>query len=104
LFSLVGGIGVWVIRESVTARSAQLFGRVEAALDVVDEGLERAPESLGRATERLDSARLEQTELSRQPQPKNARRKALALSVKRGIAPEIEDAHVTLSTVAEASA
>jgi hypothetical protein len=103
LFSLVGGIGTWVIREPVTVRATQLFGRVEAALATVDEGLDHARESLARATERLDSARQEQRNLSQQPQPKNAARKALAQSVKRNIVPELEHARVKLSTVAEAS-
>jgi hypothetical protein len=101
LFSLAGGLGVWVIRGPVTLRTKHIFGRAEAALDVVDEGLERARESLARATERLDAARQDQKNLDKQPP--NARRKALAASVKRGLAPELEDAHLKLSTVAEAS-
>jgi hypothetical protein len=103
IVSLAGGVATWVIWQPVTVRTTQIFGRVEGALDVVDEGLERARASLARATERLDAARQEQRDLSQQAQPKNVKRKALALSVKRGIAPELEDAHVKLSTVAEAS-
>jgi chromosome segregation ATPase len=103
IVSLAGGVGVWAVWQPVTIRTTQTFGRVEGALQVVDGGLERARESLARATERLDAARQEQRDLSQQPQPKDARRKALALSVKRGIAPELEDAHVKLSRVAEAS-
>src|SRR5262245_50433289 len=80
LLSLAGAIGVWVIWEPVTLRTGQIFGRAEGALDVVDEGLERVRESLARATERLDAARQEHTNLGQQPQ--NAKRKALALSVK----------------------
>jgi hypothetical protein len=103
LLSLVGGIGIWVIRDPIVVRATQIFGRVEAALDVVDEGLEGARKSLGRAMERLESARQEQRNLSQQPQPKNGKRKALALAVKRGLAQQVEDSRRKLSTVAEAS-
>jgi hypothetical protein len=103
LLSLGGGIGVWVIRGPVTVRATHIFGRMDTALATVDEGLDRARESLTRAAEHLDSARQEQKNLSQQPQPKNAARKALAMSVKRGLASDLEHAHVKLSTVAEAS-
>jgi hypothetical protein len=84
-------------------RASQIFGRVEAALDVVDEGVDGARKSLARAMERLESARQEQRNLSQQPQLKNGKRKALALAVKRSLPPAIEDSRRKLDTVAEAS-
>ncbi len=103
LLSLVGGIGVWVVKEPVTARTTQVFQRIDAALDLADRGLEQARTSLARAAERLDSAREEQRKLSQQPQPNNAAKKTLARTVQRSIAPEFDKAHGKLQTVAEAA-
>jgi hypothetical protein len=103
LLSLVGGIGVWIIRQPVMVRTSQIFGRAQAALDIVEEGLEGTRKSLTRAKEHLDSARQDQKNLNQQPQPKNAKRKALAMAVKRGLSKDIEDSQAKLNTVAEAS-
>jgi hypothetical protein len=103
LLSLVGGIGVWVIREPTMVKASAIFGRVEAALDVVDEGLGGARNSLARAIERSETAHQEQRNLNQHPQPKNGKRKALALAVKRSLPQAVEDSRRKLNTVAEAS-
>src|SRR5258708_3978497 len=103
LLSLAGGIGVWIVKEPVRARATRAFGRVEAALDVADKGLEHASTSLARAEERLDSVKQEQRKLAPEPRKDNTARRALARNVQRRIAPELGDAHQKLHTVAEAA-
>jgi hypothetical protein len=87
----------------VTDRATRVFERLEAALDVADQGLDQVKTSLARATERLDSARQEQTKLAQQPQPNNASRRVLARTVQQRLAPELADAQQKLHTVAEAA-
>jgi hypothetical protein len=103
LLSVAGGVGVWIVKEPVTAKATRVFERVEAALDVADQGLDHAQTSLARAAERLDSAREEQRKLARQPQPSSALRRMLARTVQQRIAPQFNDAHGKLHTVAEAA-
>src|SRR5262249_5680136 len=57
LLSLAGGVGVWIVEGLVTARATRVFERIEAALDIADQGLAQVETSLARAAERLDSAR-----------------------------------------------
>jgi hypothetical protein len=103
LLSLAGGLGVWFVKGQVTARATRVFGRIEAALDVADQGLDQVNTSLARAAERLDSAREEQRKLAQAPQQNSAPRRLLARTVRQRIAPEIGDAHEKLHTVAEAA-
>jgi hypothetical protein len=103
LLSLAAGVGVWIVKEPVTARATNVFGRIEAALDVADQGFDHVNSSLARATERLDSARQEQRKLAQEPQKNRALGRLLARTVQQRIAPEIDDAHETLHTVAEAA-
>ena len=85
----------------MTARATQVFGRVAAALDVAEQGLEHAGTSLARAAERLDRVREEQRQ---QPRRGNAARSFMARTVQQLIAPQFSEAHETLHTVAEAAA
>ena len=85
----------------MTARATQVFGRVAAALDVAEQGLEHASTSLARAAERLDRVREEQRQ---QPRRGNAARSFMARTVQQLIAPQFSEAHETLHTVAEAAA
>ena len=103
LVSLAVGVGVWVVKEPVTAKATRVFGRIEAALDIADSGLEHVKASLARAAERLDGAREEQRKLAREPQRSSALRRTLARTVQRTVAPELGDAHQKLHTVAEAA-
>jgi hypothetical protein len=103
LLSLAGGVGVWIIKEPVTAKATYLFGRIEAALDVAEDNLDEVKASLTRASERLNSAREEQRTIAKQPQPGGALRRTLARKVQRTIAPELGDAHDKLHNVAEAA-
>jgi hypothetical protein len=103
LLSLAGGIGVWVIRPTVSAKATLVFGRVEAALDVADQALAHVKTSLERAAERLDKVREEQRQLAREPQRADAARRFLARTVQQRVAPELGNAHEKLHTVAEAA-
>lgn len=103
LLSLVGGVGVWIIKGPVTARATRLFERIEAALNVADQGLDQVESSLARASERLDSAREEQRLLALEPQQNLAMRRILARTVQQRVSPEINEANHKLHTVAEAA-
>jgi hypothetical protein len=103
LLSLAGGVGVWIVKGPATAKATRVFGRIEAALDVADQGLDHVKTSLARAAERLDSVQEEQRKLAREPPKFNAARRLLARTVQQRIAPELGDAHETLHTVAEAA-
>jgi hypothetical protein len=103
LLSLAAGIGVWIVKEPATAKATHVFERVEAALDIADQGLNQVKASLVRAAERLDSAREEQRKLAQEPQRASTLRRMLARTVQQSIAPELGDAHERLHTVAEAA-
>jgi hypothetical protein len=103
LISLAGGIGVWIIKQPVTEKVNRVVERVEAALEVAEGSLEQVKASLTRAQERLDSAREDQRKLAQEPQPGGALRRKLARTVQQRLAPELDDAHERLHTVAEAA-
>ncbi len=103
LLAIAAGVGVWVVKGPVTARATQVFGRVDAALDVADQGLDHVKASLGRAAERLEGAREEQRKLAQQPQQTGAMRRLLARTVQQRVAPDLEAANERLHTVAEAA-
>jgi hypothetical protein len=105
LLSLAGGVGVWAVKGPVTAKATWVFQRVEAALDVADQGLEHVKTSLDRAAERLDNVRKQQRQLAREREPRKAdtARRFLARTVQQSVAPELGNAHEKLHTVAEAA-
>jgi hypothetical protein len=103
LLSLAGAIGVWVVKGPVTASATHIFERIEAALDIADQGLDHVETSLSRAAERLDSAKEEQRKLAREPRTADVARRFLARTVQQRIAPEIGDSLEELHTVAEAA-
>jgi hypothetical protein len=103
LLSLAGGVGVWVVKEPVTAKATRTFERIEAALDVAERNLDQVKTSLNRAAERLDSAREEQRKLAQEPQPNSAFQRIAARKVLPRIAPDLGNAHEKLHTVAEAA-
>jgi hypothetical protein len=103
LLSLAGGVGVWVIRPTVSSKATFVFGRVDAALDVADQALAHVKASLARAAERLDKVREERRQLAREPQRGDATRRFLARTVQQTVAPEIDNAHEKLHAVAEAA-
>jgi hypothetical protein len=103
LLSLAGSIGVWIVREPVAAKATLIFGRIEAALDVADQGLDHVKTGLAKAVERLESAKEQQRKLAQEPQQSSSLRRMLARTVQQSIAPGISDAHEKLHTVAEAA-
>jgi hypothetical protein len=103
LVSLAGGVGVWVVKGPVAARTERVFGKVDAALGVAEQKLGQVQASLGRAAKRLDSAREEQGKLAQASKPRCAVRRTLARRVRQEVAPELGDAQDKLHTVAEAA-
>jgi len=103
LLSLVGGVGVWFVREPLTERATKIFGRIETALDLADQGFEHVKTGLTRATERLDSAREEQRKLALEPRRNIFLQRTLARTVAQNIAPTLGDADEKLHKVAEAA-
>jgi len=103
LLSLAAAVGVWVVKGPWTDRATHVFERVEAKLDVADQGLDHVKSSLARASERLDAAREEQRKLAQEPQRQGALGRMLARTVQQSVAPQIGDAHEKLHTVAEAA-
>jgi len=103
LLSLVGGVGVWIVKGPVTARAIHVFERIEAALDVADQGLRQVKTSLTRAAERLDSVKEEHVKLAQGPRTNNPVGRVLARTVQQRIAPDLDNTHETLHTVAEAA-
>jgi hypothetical protein len=104
LLSLAGGVGVWVVKEPVTAGATHVFGRVEEKLDKAEQSLNHVATSLARAAERLDRVRQEQRKLAKKPPP--ALQRILARTVRQGIeriAPQLGNANEELHTVAEAA-
>jgi hypothetical protein len=102
LVSLAVGVGVWVIREPVTTRLTQIFGRVEGGLDLADRSLDYAQKSLARAATHLEEVRKEQKDLSQAPKKDSATWKLLSRKVQRKFGPELDEAHQKLQTLAEA--
>jgi hypothetical protein len=103
LLSLAGGVGVWMVKEPVTAKATRVFERIEAALNAVDQGLDRVKTSLDGAADRLESVRAEQKKLAHAPRNNSATRRFMARTVQQLIAPQFSEAHETLHTVAEAA-
>ncbi len=103
LLSLAGGAGVWIVKEPATAKATHVFERIEAALDIADQALDHVKTSLARAAERLESAKQEQKKIAQQPRRNNMMGRLLARTVQQRIAPEFDDAHENLHTVAEAA-
>jgi hypothetical protein len=103
LLSLAGGVGIWLVKEPVTAKATRVFDRLEAALDIADKGLAHVKTTLARAAERLDSVRAEQRKLAQEPRNNSATRRFMARTVQQLIAPQFTEAHETLHTVAEAA-
>src|SRR5262249_36908976 len=103
LLFLAGGVGVWIVRGPLTAKATGLFKRIEAALDVADQGLGQVKASLDRAADNLVETREKQRELAEQPVKKSALTRLLARTVQQKIMPDVGDAQQKLHTVAEAA-
>jgi chromosome segregation ATPase len=103
LLSLAVGVGVWVVKEPVTARAQHISERVDAALDLAEQKLEHAQRSLTRAAERLENVKEERKQLPKESQRWDFARRAAARTVQRTLAPELSDAHKNLHEVAEAA-
>jgi len=100
LVSLAGGVGVWMVQGTVKAKATKVFDRIEAKLDIADQGLDHVQTSLATAAERLDDARKRQ---KTEPQRGDPLRRFLLQTVQQSIGPELDNAHEQLHTVAEAA-
>ena len=103
LVSLAGAVGVWIVTGPAVDRATRVFGRLDAALDLTDRGLDHIETSLDGAAERLQNAREEQRRIAQDPQRNSGRGRLLARTVQQTIAPQFGDAHETLQRVAEAA-
>ena len=103
LLSLGMGVGVWLVKAPLTARVTRIFERLDSGLDIVNQCLEHARTSLDRAAERLEAVKQEQRQLAQEPQRGMATRRIMARTIQQSIAPEFDNAHESLHTVAEAS-
>ena len=103
LLSLAGGIGVWVVKEPATTHATGAFKRIDGALDTAEQGLGQVKTSLARAAERLASVKEEQRKLALEARKGTALGRVLGRTVRQTIAPEIDNAHEKLHTVAEAA-
>jgi predicted nucleic acid-binding Zn-ribbon protein len=103
LLSVAIGVGVWVVKEPATARATHLFERIDAGLDLMDQKLEHARTALVNAAERLESIKKERSLLPKESRRGDFARMALARTVQRTLAPELNDAHQNLHEVAEAA-
>jgi hypothetical protein len=103
LLRLAVGIGVWVVKEPVTARARHISGRVDAALDLAEQKLDHARTTLANAAERLENVKEERRQLPREARRGGFAQMALARTVQRTLAPELNDAHKDPHTVAEAA-
>jgi len=102
LASLAGGVGVWMVQGTVRAKATKVFDRIEAKLDIADEGLDHVQTSLATAAKRLDEV---QKRRRTQPQePQSRLRRFLVQTVQQGLGPEFDKAHEQLHTVVEAAA
>jgi len=103
LLGLAGGIGVWIVKQPATERTAHIFGRIEAAFDLAERGLDQVQTSLDRAAERLETVKEEQRKLAQEPRQTNTLGRLLARTVQQRVMPEVDNAHETLHSVAEAA-
>jgi hypothetical protein len=103
LLSLAVGVGVWVVKEPVTARATHISERVDAGLDLAEQKLQHAQTSLANAAERLENVKEERRQLPKESQRWDLGRRAVARTVQRSLGPELSDAHKDLHEVAEAA-
>jgi hypothetical protein len=103
LLGLAVGVGVWVVKEPVTASAAHISERVAAALDLAEKKLDHAQASLTTAAERLESVNKERSQLPRESQPGNLKWMAVSRLVQLKLGPMLNDAHRDLHDVAEAA-
>jgi hypothetical protein len=104
LASVAGGIGIWIVKESVTSRATRLANRIESGLDFADRSLDEVGASLATAEERLESIGEKQRTAAQNPLRGNAMRRLMARTVQQQITPELGDAHEKIHSVAEAVA
>jgi hypothetical protein len=101
LLSVVAGVGVWVVKEPLTARAMHISERVDAGLDLVEQKLDHAQTSLANAADRLEKVKEERRQFPRESQRWDFAHRAAARTVQRTLAPDLGDAHKDLHEVAE---
>jgi hypothetical protein len=101
--SLIGGVGVWIVKEPVHAKATHVFDRIDGALNLADDGLAQAQASLTRASERLENVREERRQAVGEPGTAGTIGRMMARTVQQRLAPELGNAQETLHHVAEAA-
>jgi hypothetical protein len=106
LLSLALGVAVWVVKGPATAKAEKVFGRVDEKLDLAEQKLAHAQESVAKAAKGLESVkekRREEKEIPPQTSRADLLKRAVARSAALQVAPGLADAHDDLHTVAEAA-
>jgi hypothetical protein len=101
--ALGGSIGVWFVREPLTARATRVFDRVEAGLDASERGLGLANASLRKAAESVEAVQNGQAQLGRDAGQNRRALRLIASQIDRSLAPQVEDTRRRLLSVAEAA-
>jgi hypothetical protein len=103
LLGVAGGIGVWIVKAPITDRTTRIFGRIDTALDLGNQGLDHVKTSLANAEERLANVREEQRKIAQEPRSAGTVRRLMARTIQQRVAPEVGNAHQKIHTVAEAA-
>jgi hypothetical protein len=103
LVVVAAGVGVWIVKEPVTARAHWLYERVDKALDMADQSLDHAGTSLANASERLGGVKQAQRKLAQEPRRDSPFGRFLMRTVQQKVAIDLENAQDTLHNVAEAA-
>jgi hypothetical protein len=101
--AFVGGIvGIWLVREPLTAKSDRILGRIEDTLRLVTHGLTDLGNALRKAEDNLHQYQKGAAKSDGNPQ-NDAVLKLVAWQLKSQVAPDIGKARETLIGVSEAS-
>lgn len=103
LAALAGGVGVWVVKAPLTARTTQLLDRADKALEVAGVALREADTSLDRALASVQSVKEGHARLTGNTAQDRPALSLIALSLQDGLLPQVHDARQRLLVAAEAA-
>lgn len=101
LVCLGGGIGVWVVKDRVTAETTRLLDRAEAALNVAGRALGDADASLTRAADSVQAMKDGHARLVGGAAQDRPALGLIAMSINNGLLPQVRDARGRLQAAAE---